>query len=196
MFGVLVFALAVATSQAFLFNNPTCRFPAPAKGFKPSMYQGRWYEVGKIQTAGGAVFQEGCHCTYTEIEPVADNTEGEQTVANFCNKYGHDGEVSTIDGKLFNMKRPGEWQQSFFPFVPPVDYRIIVIDDKGAEYAIEYDCGTTLSVTNYCIHILSRTPTLNEETVQMLLKKANEMDLNPENLPFERTPIENCKYNM
>ncbi|CAH1781429.1 unnamed protein product [Owenia fusiformis] len=192
MFGALVFTLAIAIAQSQ--TNPTCRFSAPASNFRPSMYQGRWYEVGKMQTAGGAFWQEGCHCTYTEIEAVPNNSEGDQNVAYFCNLDAPNGEVSAVDGLLYNMSRPGEWKQRLLPFVPPVDYRVIVIDDQGEEYAISYDCGTSSSVTNYCVHILSRAPTLNEDIVQMLVRIANEMDLNPENLPFERTPIENCTY--
>jgi hypothetical protein len=29
-----------------------CKAPPPATGFKNSQYQGLWYEIGKIQTAG------------------------------------------------------------------------------------------------------------------------------------------------
>ena len=64
---------------------------------------------------------------------------------------------------------------------PPTDYNVIWLDDESA---IEYDCITELGVTSYCIHIMSRTPTLPEEKVQEMLDFAYGLDLNPNGVVY------------
>ena len=42
--------------------------------------------------------------------------------------------------------------------------------------AIEYDCNTSiLGVTDYCVHFMSRTPTLTEEKLQEMKEFAGEL---------------------
>ena len=48
-------------------------------------------------------------------------------------------------------------------------FRVIHIDDDSA---IEYDCTENFLTHDYCIHIMSRTPTMTEEKLQMLLEYA------------------------
>ena len=48
-------------------------------------------------------------------------------------------------------------------------FRVIHIDDDSA---IEYDCTENFLTHDYCIHIMSRTPTMSEEKLQMLLEYA------------------------
>ena len=45
-------------------------------------------------------------------------------------------------------------------------YRVIHIDDDSA---VEYDCTENFLTYDYCIHIMSRTPTMSEEKLQQLL---------------------------
>ena len=53
----------------------------------------------------------------------------------------------------------------------PVDYNVIYIDEDAA---IEYDCNPegTLDETDYCVHIMSRTPTMEQEKLDQLLQFA------------------------
>ena len=44
-----------------------CSKPSPAAGFTFEGYEGFWYEVGKIQTKGGAFFERECVCTTINI---------------------------------------------------------------------------------------------------------------------------------
>ena len=44
-----------------------CNKPAPASGFTYEGYEGFWYEIGKIQTKGGAYFERECVCTTINI---------------------------------------------------------------------------------------------------------------------------------
>ena len=39
-----------------------CMKPEPDASFTNAAYEGTWYEVGKIQTPGGAAFQKDCVC--------------------------------------------------------------------------------------------------------------------------------------
>ena len=62
-----------------------------------------------------------------------------------------------------------------------------------ADAAVEYDCEESLGVVNYCIHLLSRTRTLPDAVVQMLLQLTNvTLGLNYLNLPYVKTMQDAC----
>lgn len=65
------------------------------------------------------------------------------------------------------------------------------MDEEGS-YAVEYDCGTSLGVTNYCIHILSKTPTMKKDLFNSLLNQALDMGLNTQELEVQMTIQEGC----
>lgn len=69
------------------------------------------------------------------------------------------------------------------------DYTIIYLDDN---LAIEYDCTSVLWVTNYCIHLLSRTPQISDADERMLLEFANGLQLNTQNIPYKKTLQDGC----
>lgn len=59
--------------------------------------------------------------------------------------------------------------------MPKVDYNVIHIDEDSA---IEFDCDDNfLGKYEYCIHIMSRTPTMSAEKVQELVAFAGESQL-------------------
>ena len=60
MFSTVVFAVLPFLHMA---AASTCSFPDPAPNFKNEDYVGRWFEIGKIQTKGGAFFERNCVCT-------------------------------------------------------------------------------------------------------------------------------------
>ena len=72
-----------------------------------------------------------------------------------------------------------------------MDYTVILMDEEGS-YAVEYDCGTSFGLTNYCIHILSRTPKMDESLFNSLLGQALDMGLNTEDLDVQMTIQEGC----
>ena len=56
---------------------------------------------------------------------------------------------------------------------PKVDYNVIYIDEEAA---IEYDCSDSFIFGyNYCVHIISRTPTLSAEKVEELVAFAGKI---------------------
>ena len=105
-----------------------------------------------------------------------------------------DGKLIIANGTLTSNRQPsdGRYNETIFPAPIPVAYNIIVLQTN--EFSVEYDCVVEFGFANYCVHILSRRPTLNETIVENLLKLAEQYDLNPEKLKFTRTNQTNCIY--
>ena len=83
---------------------------------------------------------------------------------------------------------PGRWLETIN--TNTVNYTVIAISD---DYAVEYDCGTSVGITNYCIHVMSRKPTLDQDTFNKLIQMAEDMGLNPQQLPVQMTKQEGCE---
>lgn len=62
----------------------------------------------------------------------------------------------------------------------------------GDDYAVEYDCGTSFGITNYCIHVMSRTREMDPALFESLIEEAEKMGLNTEGLPVKMTLQEGC----
>lgn len=84
--------------------------------------------------------------------------------------------VSEIPGTLTANQVPGNFDSKFFDIPGLVaDYNVIWLDDDSA---IEYDCTVDVGVTNYCVHIMSRRPTLNADKVQAMINYAGKKKKN------------------
>ena len=182
--------IGIATAQ-----SQTCVYAPPQKGFAASYYNGTWYEIGRIQTPGGAFFQASCVCTI--LKPTVDSDLGYNgTVNNSCRYKTPDGDGVNLISSLYDMRLPGQWLQVFsFPFAPSVNYTILehgVDAATGEEYSVEYDCGESLFGVNYCIHILGRTATMSAELLQRLIGKAEAYGINTQSLPFVATQQTGC----
>lgn len=116
------------------------------------------------------------------------------TVSNICNKKKPDGELLIANGTLSSSKQPsdGRYNETIGPTSKSVSYNIIVL--KTDDYSVEYDCSEEFGLTNYCVHILSRQPTLNQTIIDNLLQLAQQYDLNPNKLDFVLTKQANCTY--
>lgn len=93
----------------------------------------------------------------------------------------------------------GHWLEAYCPLsdgCPPASYNIILdgTDANGTPYAVEYDCSNNaLFGNNYCLHFLSRTPTMDQGTLNKLLHQTTVvMGLNPENRPINMTMQSGC----
>ena len=169
-----------------------CSFPAPAKGFTHSKYEGKWFEVGKVQTGGGAFFERNCVCTELGITISNSPNYGDGIADNDCRDKTVDGKWTNATGTLTgeDQAAPGRWLEKVGPsFAPAVNYTVISLGD---DYAVEYDCGTSFGVTNYCIHVMSRTRTMDPQLFSSLMQQAEEMGLNPQNLPVAMTKQDGC----
>lgn len=62
-----------------------------------------------------------------------------------------------------------------------------------ADSALEYDCTDPFGLgSQYCVHVMSRTPTMPATKLQSLLTFAASLDLNTGNLPFNQTLQQGC----
>ncbi|KAH3843716.1 uncharacterized protein LOC127877588 [Dreissena polymorpha] len=179
----------MCVGHAFLISADHCKSPSAATGFVNEKYYGLWYEIGKMQTPGGAAFEKDCVCTTIDVSQVKGATNGDATAVNSCRKLAPSGEFLNATGSLTDEAVPGHWKEGFFPLVPKVDYRVIYLDDH---LAIEYDCSTVLWMTNYCVHLLARTPTISDADEQKLLDFANGLGLNTQNIPYKKTLQNGC----
>ena len=179
-------ALAQSTSEQ------TCLFPAPSSNFTRHAYSGEWYEIAKFQTAGGAYFEKDCVCT--QLNVTFGGTPDEYYADNICRYKTPDGAITNAKGTLFDEGPSGHFQQNFFPLTPAVDYTILLLGElDGEEFSVEYDCGSTyLTGLNYCVHFLSRKPTMSPHVLDHLIAEVNKRGLNFLNLPLQMTKQEGC----
>lgn len=172
-----------------LTNADTCPVPPPAPNYGNHTYTGTWYEIGRIQTAGGAIFQQSCVCTELLVSKT-NNTSIDLSVTNSCRDKTPDGNYINATGALVNEREPGWYEEEFIPGFPTVNYTIIAIGDN---YSVEFDCGELFGVVNYCVHILSRTPVMDPSLLSKLIFFANTtLNLNLYNLPFNTTNQTGC----
>ncbi len=164
-----------------------CSFPAPDNKFKYELYNGKWFEIGKIQTKGGAFFEKDCVCTELNIQTL-NYTTGDALADNDCRYQTIDGKWTNVTGTLYNSNPPGKWLEKIYEG-NPVNYTVIAIDEN---YAVEYDCGTSFGITNYCVHVMSRTRTMDDELFNSLIQMAEDMGLNPQGLQVTHTKQDGC----
>merc|ERR1719285_294547 len=170
MFRHISLSLLLAAAAA---KAEKCQHPPPSENFSNKLYAGQWFEVGKYQTIGGAIFQIGTVCTEANFSP--------------------DGEMVNATGVLRELDAPGHFEQTleFFGFEgPPTDYNVIYIDEDSA---IEYDCTQQVfGIVDYCVHFMSRTPTMSAEKLAKLQGIVLDLGLNPHNLEYNEGSQAGC----
>merc|ERR1712116_51352 len=129
-----------------------CLHPATAPNYSNEKYAGLWYEIGKIQTPGGAIFQRNCLCDTANV------TSSEKTNPDANVVYG-------------------------------CRYNVIWLDQ---DTAIEYDCGKTLFIENYCIHFMSKTPSIAPEKLELMKQHADKLGLNTKGLKYVQVQQDGC----
>ena len=162
----LLLALAFGTSLLACSKTTTERFELPPLQAVPQVdlerYLGTWYELASYPQR----FQEGCtgtSATYTL------RSDGEIDVLNKCRKGALDGPEDIAEGRARIVDRTSnaKLEVSFFgPFWG--DYWII---DLGPDY--EY--AVVGHPSRDYLWILSRTPTLDAEVYQGILRRLEEM---------------------
>ena len=178
----LLFSVALALADK-------CPVPPPAPNYANNTYLGTWYEIGRIQTPGGAIFQESCVCTELLVNP-SNQTGVDLSVTNSCRDMTPSGAFINATAGLVNEREPGWYEEEFIPGLPTVNYTIISI---GEDYSVEFDCGELFGVVNYCVHILSRKPTMDPTLLKELVYFANTtLDLNIYNIPYNQTNQTGC----
>ena len=72
----MLFYLCLSIVFLSVCRAEKCLHPPPSSNFNNSLYAGRWYEVGKYQTFGGSIFQQGTVCTIATYDPYDMTTGG------------------------------------------------------------------------------------------------------------------------
>ncbi|XP_042865045.1 uncharacterized protein LOC122248775 [Penaeus japonicus] len=188
MRSLVLLSMLTATAVASSLRT-ACLEPELDGTFTNQLFNGTWFEIGKIQTKGGAFFQEGCMCDVTQVT-LKDAIVGNGTVTYTCRKYSVDATEQSATANLIYDGTPGHFLQDYtYPFSPALNYNVVYLDEDSA---IEYDCGALLGVNNYCVHFMSRQPTMEAEKLQALMDLVDEMGLNTDGLEYEAIQHEGC----
>ena len=138
-------------------------------------YAGKWYEIAHYPT----FFQADCASSTAEYTANSDGTIG---VFNTC--LDADGNVnSTIQGtaRVVDSTTNAKLKVSF-PFIPfPGDYWII-------QLAENYEYAVVGEPTRSTLFILSRTPTLDSDTLDRILSGLVDQGYDPSRLIYD-TPV-------
>lgn len=145
-------------------------------------YMGKWYEIARFdhRFERGLV---GCTAEYTLLP------DGKIKVVNSGFKVNLKGEFKEAIGKakLPNPLEPGKLKVSFFLWFYG-DYYVLELDEK------EYGYVLIGSSSDKYLWILSRTPQLPQETVDMLLEKAKQRGYDTSKLIWVKQPeVNNLK---
>lgn len=174
-----------------------CSAPPPAANFNFDGVMGAWYEIARIQTAGGNALQQFCACTQLIFTPANDGVTGDANATNSCRFLSPSGFFLNATSSLTDMGPAGHWQERFCPTCPAASYNIILAGtgDNGVDWAVEYDCADNeIFGSNYCLHFLSRKPDgMNATLLGALVQQTTgAMGLNPLNRPLNITLQERC----
>ena len=121
-------------------------------------YMGKWYAIASLP----AWFQKDCYCVTAEYSLQQDHVK----VVNACRKGAPDGPLKVSTAKAFVVPDSGNSRlkvQFFWPFKG--DYWVIALDDDYRYAMVGHPCRKYL-------WILSRTPTMDEKTYDMLVETA------------------------
>ncbi|CAB1460327.1 unnamed protein product [Pleuronectes platessa] len=150
--------LSVLAANAQVIMPGRCPRPAVQENFDTARYLGKWYDFQRLPHA----FQKGecCTATYSLQSPGVVGVLNKELLAN--------GSINAISGSATakNPSEPAKLQVSFFENAPPAPYWVLSTDYDS--YSLVYSC-TDLGVLHVDFAwILSREPTLPEETMEEL----------------------------
>ncbi|KAL3055422.1 hypothetical protein OYC64_018161 [Pagothenia borchgrevinki] len=149
--------LSVLAVSAEVLRFGRCPKPAVQADFNSSMYIGKWYEIMKLPT----FFQKG-ECgtaTYSAKSPGVIGVLNSELLA--------DGSTNSILGsaKVKDLTEPAKLEVSFNAS-PPGPYWVLSTDYEG--HSLVYGCRDYGIFRMEFSWILSREPTIPEETVEEL----------------------------
>ena len=138
-------------------------------------YAGKWYEIARYPNW----FQSNCASSTAEYTANADGTIG---VFNTC--LAGDGSVnSTIQGtaRVVDPTTNAKLKVTF-PRIPfPADYWIIQLGEN-------YEYAVVGEPTRSTLFVLSRTPTLDQDTLNAILSQLTDQGYDPARLIYD-TPV-------
>ncbi len=162
--------------SGILFGQKNNHPPSTVPKVVLNKYAGLWYEIAKIPNS----FQDQCACGTTAEYKIDE--DGEIEVTNKC--YDEDGEPDIAEGvaKVVDKKTNAKLEVSFVSFlgIRPFwgDYWIIGLDENYGWAVV----GTPNRKYGW---ILSRTPSLPDETIEAIYDILKSNGYNPDD--FEKT---------
>ncbi|XP_054452544.1 apolipoprotein D-like [Anoplopoma fimbria] len=150
--------LSVLAASAQLLKFGKCPKPAVQANFDASQYIGKWYEIMKLPTR----FQKG------ECGTATYSLKSPGVIGVLNSELLDDGTINSIVGsaKVKNPSEPAKLEVSFFEGTPPGPYWVLSSDYEG--HSLVYGCADYGLFRIELSWILSREPTLSEETVEEL----------------------------
>ena len=133
-------------------------------------YLGRWYEIARLPNS----FQKECDCTTADYSLIDSSTI---RVTNKCNKTGVTEEAN---GKAFLVEGSNNSKlrvQFFWPFRG--DYWIIALDEN-------YQFALVGTPSRKYLWILSRTPKMENSTLERLIADAQSKGFDTSKLIFTK----------
>lgn len=168
--------LLIAATTLMLVSLASCREPEleRASPINRKSFMGTWYEIASLPVE----FNKKCRCSKIDLRE--DEGDGYVQMIFSCIKKEKQGAVL---GKIFYSDPDdfSKWRlQYFWPFRNTLQ---IVAIDSGYTYAM------LAAPKRDHLQILSRNKTLDEATLDMLIKKAEEMGFASEALTY---PEQSC----
>merc|ERR1711920_322583 len=121
--------------------------------------------------------------------------DGSATVSNICRQKTPQGKLVVANATIVPKDgKPGKFEEKFVSFAPGPDYTIVALD--GEDFMVEFDCSSTLGLLNYCFHVMSRKPSLEESTLSALKDLMPKYGPNPANKEWKITDQEGCGYEV
>ncbi|XP_028283760.1 apolipoprotein Da, duplicate 2 [Parambassis ranga] len=160
--------LSVLAASAQVLKPGRCPEPAVQENFDAARYLGTWYEIQKLPHR----FQKGecSSATYSLKSPGVVGVLNRELLA--------DGTINSIIGSAVSKSpsEPAKLLVTFFENAPPAPYWVLSTDYDS--YTLVYSC-TDLGVLHAeFAWIMSRQPTLPEETVRELRSTLSSIGVN------------------
>ncbi|KAG7470453.1 apolipoprotein D-like [Solea senegalensis] len=149
--------LSVLAASAQIFKFGKCPKPDVQANFDATRYIGKWYEIQKLPTT----FQKG------ECGTATYSLKSPGVIGVLNSELLDDGTINSIVGsaKVKNPAEPAKLEVSF-DLSPPGPYWVLSTDYDG--HSLVYGCTDFGLFRMELSWILSREPTLCEETVEHL----------------------------
>ncbi|KAM9350198.1 apolipoprotein D-like [Symphorus nematophorus] len=151
--------LSVLAASAQVIRFGKCPKPAVQANFDATRYVGKWYEIQKLPTA----FQKG------ECGTATYSTKSPGVLRVFNRELLDDGTINSIIGQA-KPKDPAEPAKLLVSFddipSPPGPYWVLSTDYDG--HSLVYGCTDFGLFRMELSWILSREPTLSQETIEQL----------------------------
>ncbi|XP_041848559.1 apolipoprotein Da, duplicate 2 [Melanotaenia boesemani] len=152
-----LFLLSVLAANAQVIMPGKCPDAAVQQKFDAARYLGKWFEIQRLPNS----FQTGQCSTAT----YSLNSPGVVGVLN--RELKADGTIDEITGTAKpSPTEPAKLLVSFFEDAPPSPYWVLSTDYDN--YALVYSCTDIGAVHTDFAWILSRQPTLPDETLEEL----------------------------